>query len=391
MPLIKFIKMNITCTKKVDKIMEFGLDKRTAKKVAKSVGEVNVHHHTKTCKKYNTDCRFYFPRLPSNYFIIAQESEMDDNNEDKNVLIHAVRTLLTAVKEKLPENTGKNKGKEEDSEPLKITLESILKEALPTIFIDERENTKYIVVNIGEKKLSFKLAEVCDKYHEISGEKIDESTLSEEKEGRETTLRNTLYHYALTFCDYGTKIVMQREVDEIYVNNYNPNWMEAWDGNMDIQICLDYHSVITYMTDYVTKSEKNTTDILKGVRKEKNNQNCSQKELMYSLIQTYLTHREMGECEAYYKLDQTLHLKQSNIKTIFVATGFPENRAKFLRKCHKGEDSERGFEVDDHEGKFIETETVHGKYCLRPQVVMFLCLCQFTMWYRMRKKRNIQS
>ena len=70
---------------------------------------------------------------------------MDDNNEDKNVLIHAVRTLLTVVKEKLPENTEKNKGKAEESEQLKITLESILEEALPTIFIDEREDTKYIV------------------------------------------------------------------------------------------------------------------------------------------------------------------------------------------------------------------------------------------------------
>ena len=39
--------------------------------------------------------------------------------------MHAVRTLLTVVKEKLPENTEKNKGKEEDSGQLKITLESI--------------------------------------------------------------------------------------------------------------------------------------------------------------------------------------------------------------------------------------------------------------------------
>ena len=108
--LIKFIQDNITCTTKVNKIRQFGLSKKKARKVAKSVREVNVHHHTKTCRKYNTDCRFCFPRLPSNHFIIAQEIEKDDNDEERNTLLHAVRELLSMVKEVLPE-----KIEEEDS------------------------------------------------------------------------------------------------------------------------------------------------------------------------------------------------------------------------------------------------------------------------------------
>jgi hypothetical protein len=45
----------------------------------------------------------------------------------------------------------------------------------------------------------------------------------------------------------------------------------------------------------VTKPETKTTEFLKNVHKEKKKEGCSTKELMNTLIHTYLTHREMGE------------------------------------------------------------------------------------------------
>lgn len=38
----------------------------------------------------------------------------------------------------------------------------------------------------------------------------------------------------------------------------------------------------------------------------------------------------MGECEALYRIFPELHLSHSNVKCLFVATGFPINRSKFL-------------------------------------------------------------
>ena len=80
------------------------------------------------------------------------------------------------------------------------------------------------------------------------------------------------------------------------------------------------------MTDYVTKPETKTTEILKEVSKQKKKENVSNKDLMQTMIHTYLTHREMGGCESYYKLDPTLHFKKSNVRTVFITTGFPGNR-----------------------------------------------------------------
>ena len=34
----------------------------------------------------------------------------------------------------------------------------------------------------------------------------------------------------------GYKIVHKRDIDEIYVNNYNKEWIKSWNANMDIQL-----------------------------------------------------------------------------------------------------------------------------------------------------------
>ena len=127
-----------------------------------------------------------------------------------------------------------------------------------------------------------------------------------------------------------------------------------------------------------------TTDILKAVHKEKKKEKASHRDIMYALINAYLQSREMGECEAYYKLDPNLHFKQSNIKTIFVASGFPENRSKFLKKLLEdasNKENPNAFEVDGYDGLFVENETIDIKYCMRPFLLLAMVLAQFAIWF----------
>ena len=48
------------------------------------------------------------------------------------------------------------------------------------------------------------------------------------------------YEEALSFTNTGYKVVIERDLTEIFINSYNMEWMEAWDGNMDIQPCLHH-------------------------------------------------------------------------------------------------------------------------------------------------------
>ena len=104
---------------------------------------------------------------------------------------------------------------------------------------------------------------------------------------------------------------------------------------MDIQLCLDFFAICSYITDYYTKDETGTlTHLIKAVKE------ChgkGQKETMRALANEFSSHRQVGESEAYYKLFPELHLTHSSVKTVFVATGFPQDRNVFLRKVKSKE------------------------------------------------------
>ena len=147
-----------------------------------------------------------------------------------------------------------------------------------------------------------------------------------------------LYYEALGVSKKGKVIILKRTVQEIWVNNYNPEWMLAWDGNMDIQLCLDFFAICTYITDYYTKDETGTlTHLIKAVKE------ChgkGQKETMRALANEFSSHRQVGESEAYYKLFPEMHLTESSVKTVFIAGGFPEKRNVFLRKVNKNKEKD---------------------------------------------------
>ena len=81
-----------------------------------------------------------------------------------------------------------------------------------------------------------------------------------------------IYEQALGTSEKGYKIIHKRDIDEIYVNNYNKEWLINWNANMDLQLCLDFYAVITYISDYYSKDDSGTLGhINKLSRKQKMN------------------------------------------------------------------------------------------------------------------------
>jgi len=67
-----------------------------------------------------------------------------------------------------------------------------------------------------------------------------------------------VYEDSLGVSRKGYTLFHKRDIDEIYVNNYNIEWILNWDANLDIQICLDFYAVITYISDYYSKDDSGT-------------------------------------------------------------------------------------------------------------------------------------
>ena len=47
------------------------------------------------------------------------------------------------------------------------------------------------------------------------------------------------YKEALAVSERGKTVVLKRTIKDRNVNNYNPMFLKAWNGNMDLQFCHD--------------------------------------------------------------------------------------------------------------------------------------------------------
>ena len=183
--------------------------------------KVNCHHHTMACRKYGTTCRFKFPKFPVWETLLAQPTK-NENEYDKN-LVKEYENLLKKVRQ---------------------------------LLLDE------------------------DVMKEINSECYQPNSLEEYKANRERKIKMLLkkaglkednfdfYISALKYTKTGFQIIPARDVDEIFVNSYCPEWAENWNGNTDIQLTPDFYSVITYITEYYTKDDTGTIQHLKDALKE---------------------------------------------------------------------------------------------------------------------------
>lgn len=127
--------------------------------------------------------------------------------------------------------------------------------------------------------------------------------------------------------------MLQRDITETNVNNYNGEWIRAWSGNLDLQVCLDFFSVITYITEYFCKDDTGTTSFF--VEAAKKCSSLSSQEQKRILKNVFLTHRQMGIFEAYMKIFPEMRMKDSNIGVEFVPLGKSDEISRYLIRAEE--------------------------------------------------------
>ena len=106
----------------------------------------------------------------------------------------------------------------------------------------------------------------------------DDETISEYRVNRKERILKVLERADVTPEEYvealkgatrkGVNVILARDIDELNVNNYNPEWLLAWDGNIDFSPVFDFFAVVTYVTEYFTKDESGTTKFLAEASKQ---------------------------------------------------------------------------------------------------------------------------
>ena len=179
---------------------------------------------------------------------------------------------------------------------------------------------------------------------------------------------------------------------ETMVNTYNPEWIAAWNGNMDLQLCLDYFAVITYISDYYCKDDTGTMQMLQEALKEARNDNLRTQ--LQKMVSVFLTHRHMGESEAYYRILPSMHMKESSVTCVFAGTGFFPSR--FLEKLDErnAKNCEKVVEVQGRTGKYQEKPSLYEKYlrrdCANQPYIKQLCYAQFVKFYQASGSANMK-
>ena len=96
-------------------------------------------------------------------------------------------------------------------------------------------------------------------------------------------------------------IILQREPNACWVNQYNPHLMTAWNANMDIQYVVDAYSCIAYILSYISKKESEETQLLKTAQKEAREGNTDAIAELRKIGRVYLSHREVSIMESIWR------------------------------------------------------------------------------------------
>ena len=299
--------------------------------VSKIAREVNEHHHTRTCEKKGFECRFHYPRPPAPFTIIQ------DPKKKTSICWERRQVILNKVMEFLSDEEN---------------IEKIMKD-----YDKELEDIELFMRNRIKR-----IKKVCT----------------------HADVAYNDYLEALSMSKSGYTVVLARDIDELNMNPYNPEWIRAWNANMDIQPVLDFFAVITYVTDYYSKDDTGTMEIMKKVME--NSEKKELQERMKQVANTFLTHRQMGEAEAVYRLIPSMTLSMSNVTCQFVQTAPKDERSIMWMKATE-EQLEAGLKavkLDNREGYWYERPDLWSKYLRRPQELDEMCYAQFARMFKSR-------
>ena len=373
--LIKFADASICSSTNIDDIKSFGVSDSLAEQIKQRVKKFNVHKHSKSCQKFNNKCRFYFPKFPSIVTLISRP--IPERLQSYKEVFKCAKQLLSCCKKVLCDI---------NLETTELSsLIDLLDFAIPEITFDPQ--TKQLLLLLQNNEAHIIPAVLMNEILPF----LPYNTNSINDTFTPSMLKVTVYHFCLLYRRKGTRVVHKRPLQDIWVNNFQPFFVLSWNGNHDVQLCFDTYAVVSYISQYVSKSETIASKALLDYYELIKGQNLSAEQQMYKLAQRYLMSRTISEAEAYYKIDPTLTYKQSNLKTVFLHAGFPKNKQRFLSKCQTETEEALGFLVDGHDGVFKEVATRYERYLERPQSLEFITFFQFVQMYDVIPPRQCET
>nr|XP_054591529.1 uncharacterized protein LOC129155826 [Nothobranchius furzeri] len=328
--VIAFVDEYVTC--------ELPSEDNSLHEVVSSVQQ-HSKRHSKTCRKKKTVCRFNFPRPASVRTFISRGEKYQD----------AVKTCKCDKTDSTVQCACASQDKARKQEMDKEVASAILTKVKTAISSED-----------------------CP-YNSVEG-LFQGLGISQE-----------LFEMAYKRFSRNTHVVLKREVNEIWINQYSKLLLKAWNANLDIQYCVDAYACCVYIISYMSKSEREIGLLLANSQREAaKDGNLSAKEALKSLGNVYLHNRDVCAQEAVYRLTN-MHLKECSRKVVFVPTGDNIVKMSLPISVLRQKAASQDLTSDD-----MWMTGLVDRYKKRPNDDVFndMCLATFASEYRVLSKNE---
>ena len=225
------------------------------------------HRHSRTCRKKNTFCRFNFPRFNSERTIISSPIADATPDEEKKRILETRNKILSRVMKVL-------------------------------VLLDDDQTQQLSINDV------LKLASVA----------------TEE------------YYWALSVsADVFFAVHLKRNVDSIYINNFNKILLKCFEANIDISPVIDAYACVFYLVSYFAKEETASSEAMKAALAQLRSADATYRQTMQKLAVSFLNSREISVQEAVYRSLPMLWLRRVSPKVVFINTNIPDERIRKLR------------------------------------------------------------
>ncbi|XP_042269742.1 uncharacterized protein LOC121898666 isoform X1 [Thunnus maccoyii] len=325
--VVEFIDKYITC--------ELPSQDETLLETVTSVQQ-HSKRHSKTCKKKNTVCRFNFPRPASARTFICRRK---DDEECKKACSCETDKSSTCVNHS--QKTSNDMKKKHAAEIMTKIKNALSNEK------NSFDSVVHLFQSVGIDQVTFEAAYTC-------------------------LARNT-------------HIVLKRQVNEVWINQYSKPLLKCWQANLDLQFVVDAYACVVYIISYMSKAEREMGLLLGNAQREASKEgNVSAKEALKNLGSVYLHNRDVCAQEAVYRLTN-MHLKECSRKVVFVPTGDNIVRMSLPLSVLKQKARSRACTSED-----VWMTSFVDRYKNRPNDSVFndMCMATFASEYRVLSKNE---
>lgn len=158
--------------------------------------------------------------------------------------------------------------------------------------VDKTDNlTKCACENQGQTDIKMKREQSGEILSAIKKALSDENSknYSVEHLFKHLGINQATFETAYKSFNRNTHVVLKRQVNEVWINQYSKPLLKCWNANLDIQYVVDAYACVVYIISYISKLERKMGLLLGNAQREARKEgNVSAKDALKNLGSVYL-------------------------------------------------------------------------------------------------------